>query len=70
MEGHPVPDEVAGDGHPAVLVHGLSGFTRWWSHNLPALIKAYRVYLVDLPGFGTMPASVAASYSPRPLLGW
>ena len=54
MEGHPVPDEVAGDGHPAVLVHGLSGFTRWWSHNLPALIKAYRVYLVDLPGFGTM----------------
>lgn len=37
-----------------VLVHGLSGSTRWWDRTVPALAARYRVYLVDLPGFGAM----------------
>jgi pimeloyl-ACP methyl ester carboxylesterase len=37
-----------------LLVHGLSGSTRWWIRNIPALADCYRVYLVDLPGFGMM----------------
>ncbi len=37
-----------------VLVHGLSGSTRWWARNVPALAERHRVYLVDLPGFGAM----------------
>jgi pimeloyl-ACP methyl ester carboxylesterase len=45
---------VAGAGDPLVLVHGLSASTHWWVRNLPELARHYRVYLVDLPGFGTM----------------
>jgi pimeloyl-ACP methyl ester carboxylesterase len=45
---------VAGAGDPVVLVHGLSGSTRWWQRNLPVLAGRRRVYLVDLPGFGGM----------------
>ena len=41
-------------GEPVVLVHGLSASSRWWVRNIPALAQHYRVYLLDLPGFGTM----------------
>ncbi len=50
--GSPARYEVAGEGEPVVLVHGLSGSTRWWSRNVGALSERYRVYLVNLPGFG------------------
>ena len=52
--GWPISYEAAGEGEPIVLVHGLSGSTRWWSRNVPAIAERYRVYLVDLPGFGTL----------------
>jgi pimeloyl-ACP methyl ester carboxylesterase len=52
--GHPVRYRVVGEGEPVVLVHGLSGSTRWWARNIAALAVTYRVYLVDLPGFGAM----------------
>lgn len=54
VEGYPVRYRVAGEGDPLVLVHGLSGSTRWWSRNVPALAERYRVHLVNLPGFGTI----------------
>ncbi len=44
--------EVAGEGPAVVLIHGLSGSGRWWAHNVPALAQRYRVYNVDLIGFG------------------
>lgn len=44
--------EVAGAGPPVVLVHGLSGSSRWWRRNIGALTPYRRVYLVDLIGFG------------------
>jgi pimeloyl-ACP methyl ester carboxylesterase len=44
--------ETATDGPPLVLVHGLSGSTRWWSRNLDVLGKRFHVYAIDLPGFG------------------
>ena len=44
--------QAVGEGEPVVLVHGLAGSTRWWVRSLPALAKHYRVYMVDLPGFG------------------
>lgn len=34
------------------MVHGLSGSRRWWSRNIPALQKEYRVFVLELPGFG------------------
>src|SRR5829696_1111653 len=52
--GRPVRYEAAGKGEPVVLVHGLSGSTRWWARNVSELAERHRVYLVDLPGFGTM----------------
>lgn len=53
--GRRVRYEVAGGGEePVVLVHGLSGSTRWWDRTVPALAARHRVYLVDLPGFGSM----------------
>lgn len=39
---------------PVILVHGLAGSTRWWAKTIPALAREYRVYMVDLPGFGSM----------------
>ncbi len=54
VQGQPARYAVAGSGSPVVLVHGLSGSTRWWQRNLPALADHHRVYLVDLPGFGGM----------------
>ncbi len=44
--------QIAGEGEPIVLVHGLSGSTLWWRRNVPGLAQHYKVYLVDLPGFG------------------
>jgi pimeloyl-ACP methyl ester carboxylesterase len=48
--------QVAGkeDGEPVVLLHGLSASSRWWVRNIPALAERYRVYMLDLPGFGIM----------------
>lgn len=54
INGLPVHYEIAGEGEPVVLVHGLSESTRLWYRNLPALAERYCVYLVDLPGFGAM----------------
>jgi pimeloyl-ACP methyl ester carboxylesterase len=46
--------QIAGQGAPVILVHGLCGSTLWWKRNVAALARSYRVYLVDLPGFGSM----------------
>jgi pimeloyl-ACP methyl ester carboxylesterase len=44
--------EVAGAGPPVVLVHGLSGSSRWWGRNVGPLARRFRVHVVDLIGFG------------------
>lgn len=41
-----------GGGPPIVLVHGLSGSTRWWRLNVPALKQEHSVYSLDLSGYG------------------
>jgi pimeloyl-ACP methyl ester carboxylesterase len=35
-----------------LLLHGLSGSSRWWARNIPELSAAYRVLVPDLIGFG------------------
>ncbi|HLJ35768.1 MAG TPA: alpha/beta fold hydrolase [Ktedonobacteraceae bacterium] len=37
-----------------MLVHGLSASMLWWRRNIAAFARQYRVYLLDLPGFGSM----------------
>jgi pimeloyl-ACP methyl ester carboxylesterase len=54
IDGETVSYEVIGRGEPLVLVHGLSGSSLWWSRNVGQLAEHYQVYLVDLPGFGSM----------------
>ena len=54
VAGVPIQYHLAGAGDPVVLVHGLSGSSRWWVRNLAPLAARYTVYLVDLPGFGAM----------------
>lgn len=54
VQGVPVCYEVAGQGEPLVMVHGFAESTRVWYRNVPELLEHYRVYLIDLPGFGAM----------------
>lgn len=44
--------EVTGSGPPLVLIHGLSASGRWWSRNVGVFAAHFRVYTVDLVGFG------------------
>lgn len=41
----------AGD-ETVVLLHGLSGSSRWWQRNIPALAGSRRVVVPDVIGFG------------------
>ncbi|HEY2994338.1 MAG TPA: alpha/beta fold hydrolase [Methylomirabilota bacterium] len=52
--GQTVPYRVIGEGEPVVMIHGLGGSSRCWAWSVPALASRYRVYLVDLPGFGVL----------------
>jgi pimeloyl-ACP methyl ester carboxylesterase len=54
VEGRRVRYLVVGEGEPVILVHGLSASTHWWIRNVAELARHYRVYLIDLPGFGAM----------------
>ncbi|GHO83570.1 alpha/beta fold hydrolase [Dictyobacter formicarum] len=47
-EGQETPREAI------VLVHGLSASSYWWTRNIAPLAQHYRLYLIDLPGFGSM----------------
>ncbi len=44
--------EVAGEGSPVVLVHGLGLDTRMWDSQFDVLAASYRVIRYDLRGFG------------------
>ena len=44
-----------GSGPPVVLLHGLSGSSRWWSRNIEALSAEHLVATVDLGRFGKLP---------------
>jgi pimeloyl-ACP methyl ester carboxylesterase len=44
--------QVLGQGPPLLLIHGLSGSGRWWARNVQALAQHFRVYVIDLVGFG------------------
>ena len=54
VRGRPVRYHAGGDGPPIILIHGLSASSTWWAHNVEELTREHRVYLFDLPGFGSM----------------
>lgn len=43
---------VEGEGLPIVLIHGFGASAFHWRYNIPELAKNYKVYAVDLLGFG------------------
>ncbi|MBO0783100.1 MAG: alpha/beta hydrolase [Ktedonobacteraceae bacterium] len=56
VDGLPVRYYSVGQrGDPLVLVHGLGGSAGNWAFMLPYLSREYRVYALDMPGFGQTP---------------
>ncbi|XP_051148890.1 pheophytinase, chloroplastic [Andrographis paniculata] len=43
---------VEGEGSPIVLIHGFGASAFHWRYNMPELAKHYKVYALDLLGFG------------------
>src|SRR5438093_4797916 len=52
LNGFEMHYRVAGDGPPVVLIHGIGFNSAWWEYQVSALSRAYRVFAVDLRGFG------------------
>lgn len=64
VAGHRVHYLVAGQGEPVVLIHGLGSRAEDWANLIPRFAKGgYRVYALDLLGFGGSDRPADASYS-------
>jgi pimeloyl-ACP methyl ester carboxylesterase len=50
--GPPVAYSVTGSGDPVVLIHGLAASGRYWKPSIEPLARRFRLYAVDVPGFG------------------
>ncbi|GAB4849138.1 hypothetical protein Ancab_003947 [Ancistrocladus abbreviatus] len=50
--GHRIHYVEQGDGFPIVLIHGFGASAFHWRYNIPELAKKYKVYALDLLGFG------------------
>ena len=61
LDGHSTHYIEKGEGQPVILLHGWFHDLQMWSRNIDALAKSFKVYSMDLWGFG---------YSTRELLDW
>jgi len=62
---------VRGRGPALILLHGLSGSSRWWLKNAPVLARYFRVYVVDIIGFGrSRGQKFALQEAPGLILKW
>jgi pimeloyl-ACP methyl ester carboxylesterase len=57
INGGKIYYEVAGSGHPLVLIHGGQMDRRMWDEQFDLFSKSYRVIRYDVRGFGKSPAS-------------
>ncbi len=52
INGYTINYVYGGTGYPVLLIHGLNiGWGQWYL-NIPALLKRFSVYAIDLPGAG------------------
>lgn len=59
VAGELVHYEVLGRGRPVILLHGMIGSWRYWVPLLQRLQQSYRLYALDLFGFGDSSKSAA-----------
>ena len=52
LDGHPTHYVEEGEGEPVILIHGYAADSYSWSKNIGALAKHFKVYALDLWGFG------------------
>jgi 3-oxoadipate enol-lactonase len=57
INGTKIYYEVAGTGHPLVLIHGGQMDSRMWDEQFQFFSKTYRVVRYDVRGYGKSPAS-------------
>lgn len=50
--GHKIHYVEEGEGMPILLIHGFGASAYHWRYNIPELAKKYKVYALDLLGFG------------------
>jgi pimeloyl-ACP methyl ester carboxylesterase len=55
--------EVAGSGHPLVLIHGITLDTRMWDDQFDAFTRHYQVVRYDVRGFGKSALPTGESYA-------
>lgn len=55
--------EIAGSGHPLVLIHGFALDTRMWDDQFEAFARQYRVVRYDMRGYGNSVSPTEESYS-------
>jgi len=55
--------EVAGSGHPLVLIHGFTLDTRMWDAQFEMFAQYYRVIRYDVRGFGKSALPASESYA-------
>jgi pimeloyl-ACP methyl ester carboxylesterase len=60
--GHRLFYRVAGEGKPVILIHGIGSSSQIWARNIDPLAKNYRVFALDMIGFGQ-------SEKPKPAYG-
>jgi len=61
LDGHFTHYIEKGEGQPVILLHGWFYDSQMWNQNIDALAKCFKVYAMDLWGFG---------YSTRETLDW
>jgi pimeloyl-ACP methyl ester carboxylesterase len=44
---------TCGEGDPLIIIHGGSDGAKAWTHNISILARNYKVYVPDMPGFGS-----------------
>jgi len=54
---------IKGEGQPLIMIHGFSSSSHTFSHLIEPLSKKYKVYAIDLKGFGESPKPRDEKYS-------
>jgi pimeloyl-ACP methyl ester carboxylesterase len=52
-----------GQGDPVLFVHGWPTYSHLWRHQMPTLAERFKVYALDLPGFGDSDKPAEVSYT-------